>query len=170
VNEIPALLLSGMDRVRVPLDLSCRAGYGTSSLLCVDRGLYRTSKPSVSSSSFRYTSTLSTKPVTTLAFLYSFIQALEQIFFLFFFVGLAWAWVVLAGLCVNRARTGNYSQSRLQANQEKYAYLQETDPTQYGRRIIFEGSYIEAGPAIICGAFLGVGCAFYVSHKSLEYT
>jgi len=92
-----------------------------------------------------------------------FIQAAEQIFFLFFFVGLAWGWVVLAGLCVNAARTGNFSQSRLAANQAKYAYLQQSDPTQYGRRIIYEGSYIEAGPAVICAAFLGVGCAFYVS-------
>jgi hypothetical protein len=99
-------------------------------------------------------------------YLYSFIQAIEQIFFLFFYVGLAWAWVVLAGLCVNRARTGNFSQSRLQANQEKYAYLQQTDPTMYSRRIVFEGSYIEAGPAIICSAFLGVGTAFYVCQSN----
>ena len=97
-----------------------------------------------------------------------FVQAMEQIFFLFFFVGLAWGWVVIAGLCVDRARTGDFSQSRLQANQAKYAYLQQTDPTQYNRRIIFEGSYIEAGPAIICGAFLGVGCAFYASRLGYE--
>jgi hypothetical protein len=101
--------------------------------------------------------------LTSIVDLYRFVQALEQIFFLFFFVGLAWGWVVIAGLCVNATRTGNYSRSRLEANQAKYAYLQQTDPTQYGRRIIYEGSYIEAGPAVVCAAFLGVGVAFYVS-------
>lgn len=72
-------------------------------------------------------------------------------------------WVVLAGLCVNRARTGDVNQTRYEENAAKFAYLRDSDPAGFETKMIYEGTYIEPGTAAICAVFLGVGCAFYVS-------
>lgn len=71
----------------------------------------------------------------------SFVQALEQIFFLFFFVGLAWAWVAIAGVCINAARTGNINTAFLKENQAAYGGLSATNPQQYNRRIVRPDMY-----------------------------
>lgn len=99
----------------------------------------------------------------TAVYLPSFIQAVEQLFFLFLLVGMSWAWVCLGVFCQGLARDGTDESARLQQNQSKYAGLQATNPTLYARSLVFDGSYIQTAPSVICCVFLATGSAFFVS-------
>lgn len=90
-----------------------------------------------------------------------FVQVLEQYAFLFFFVGLSWAWVCLAAWFVSLARKGTVNEQLLQQLQQQNAGLAATNPQQYNRLIIFSGTYIEAGPAVISAIMLGIGTGFF---------
>jgi hypothetical protein len=50
------------------------------------------------------------------------------------------------------------------AAEEKWAYLQ-SNPTSYQMRIIYEGTYIQAKPSIVCAVFLSVGTGVFVSFR-----
>jgi hypothetical protein len=50
------------------------------------------------------------------------------------------------------------------AAEEKWAYLQ-SNPTIYQMRIIYEGTYIQAKPSIVCSVFLSVGTGVFVSFE-----
>lgn len=118
-----------------------------------------------------------------------FVQAMEQIVYLWVFVGLAWAWVAICAACISAVRTNYVNPTFLAEVERKYSGLKATNPEQYQRRIvsnfvpyiiaeyhydvdlccilsllkIFEGTYIQAKPAVLCAVFLAVGTAFLVS-------
>ncbi|KAJ9122481.1 hypothetical protein QFC22_001909 [Naganishia vaughanmartiniae] len=88
-----------------------------------------------------------------------FIQAMEQIIYLWVFVGLAWVWVIICAACISAVRTNDVNPAFLAQVENKYSGLKATNPEQYQRRIIFEGTYIQAKPAVLCAVFLAVGTA-----------
>lgn len=111
------------------------------------------------------------------------VQAMEQIIYLWVFVGLAWAWVAICAACISAVRTNYVNPAFLAEVERKYAGLKATNPEQYQRRIvselarrvrrgkldslyscsqIFEGTYIQAKPAVLCAVFLAVGTAVLV--------
>lgn len=109
------------------------------------------------------------------------VQAMEQIIYLWVFVGLAWAWVAICAACISAVRTNYVNPTFLAQVERKFAGLKATNPEQYQRRIvsdlgrrlkqsysplfilqIFEGTYIQAKPAVFCAVFLAIGTAALV--------
>jgi hypothetical protein len=67
-----------------------------------------------------------------------FVQAMEQIIYLWVFVGLAWAWVAICAACISAVRTNYVNPAFLAEVERKYAGLKATNPEQYQRRIVSE--------------------------------
>lgn len=65
-----------------------------------------------------------------------FVQAMEQIVYLWVFVGLAWAWVAICAACISAVRTNYVNPAFLAEVERKYAGLKATNPEQYQRRIV----------------------------------
>ncbi|KAJ9106854.1 hypothetical protein QFC19_002983 [Naganishia cerealis] len=65
-----------------------------------------------------------------------FVQAMEQIIYLWVFVGLAWVWVVICAACISAVRTNDVNESFLAQVEHKYSGLKATNPEQYQRRIV----------------------------------
>jgi hypothetical protein len=65
-----------------------------------------------------------------------FVQAMEQIIYLWVFVGLAWAWVAICAACISAVRTNYVNPTFLAAVERKYSGLKATNPEQYQRRIV----------------------------------
>ncbi|WVQ83523.1 hypothetical protein IAT38_005664 [Cryptococcus sp. DSM 104549] len=84
------------------------------------------------------------------------IQSLEKYLNLFFFAGLAWAWTTLAVFIAHKTRVPT-DPAKIAAAEARWSYLQYTDPERYQLRLIFEGTYIQAKPAIVCCIFLAAG-------------
>lgn len=64
------------------------------------------------------------------------VQAMEQIIYLWVFVGLAWAWVAICAACISAVRTNYVNPAFLAEVERKYAGLKATNPEQYQRRIV----------------------------------
>lgn len=65
-----------------------------------------------------------------------FVQAMEQIIYLWVFVGLAWAWVAICAACISAVRTNYVNPTFLAEVERKYSGLKATNPEQYQRRIV----------------------------------
>jgi hypothetical protein len=65
-----------------------------------------------------------------------FIQAMEQIVYLWVFVGLAWVWVIICAACISAVRTNYVNPAFLAQVENKYSGLKATNPEQYQRRIV----------------------------------
>lgn len=65
-----------------------------------------------------------------------FIQAMEQIVYLWVFVGLAWVWVIICAACISAVRTNDVNPAFLAQVEHRYAGLKATNPEQYQRRIV----------------------------------
>ncbi|KAL7419840.1 hypothetical protein Q5752_005756 [Cryptotrichosporon argae] len=85
----------------------------------------------------------------------SLIQALEIFLNLFFFCGLGWAWVCLGVFCADKTRVPT-SAAVIAAAEAKWAAY-ASSPTIYQVKIIYDGTYLQAKPAVICALFLAVG-------------
>lgn len=64
------------------------------------------------------------------------VQAMEQIIYLWVFVGLAWVWVVICAACISAVRTNYVNPTFLAEVERKFAGLKATNPEQYQRRIV----------------------------------
>ncbi|WWC59927.1 uncharacterized protein I303_102489 [Kwoniella dejecticola CBS 10117] len=84
------------------------------------------------------------------------VQQFEVYLNLFFFNGLAWAWVALGVFIAGKTRQTT-DPAKIAAAEAKYAYLQNANPTTYRERILYDGTYLQAKPAVICAIFLAVG-------------
>ncbi|WWC68937.1 uncharacterized protein I206_102873 [Kwoniella pini CBS 10737] len=84
------------------------------------------------------------------------VQQFEVYLNLFFFNALAWAWVALGVFIAGKTRQIT-DPSKIAAAEAKYSYLQNTNPTTYRERILYDGTYLQAKPAVICAIFLAVG-------------
>ncbi|KAK8861286.1 hypothetical protein IAR55_002105 [Kwoniella newhampshirensis] len=84
------------------------------------------------------------------------VQTLEIYLNLFFFNGLAWAWVALGVFIAGRTRVPT-DPARIAAAEAKYRYLEAMDPTTYRQRILYDGTYLQAKPAIVLAVFLAAG-------------
>ncbi|OCF58351.1 hypothetical protein L486_04383 [Kwoniella mangroviensis CBS 10435] len=84
------------------------------------------------------------------------VQQFEVYLNLFFFNGLAWAWVALAVFIAGNTRQTT-DPSKIAAAEAKYAYLRDSNPTTYRERILYDGTYLQAKPAVVCAIFLAVG-------------
>ncbi|KAG2004212.1 hypothetical protein CC2G_002792 [Coprinopsis cinerea AmutBmut pab1-1] len=77
-----------------------------------------------------------------------FISVLERELLILIFVGIAWAWSCLALALADLART----------NHNPNATIVE----------VLDGRYIETGPSVIIGAFLGLGSVFFLYIKARQ--
>ncbi|WVR04089.1 hypothetical protein IAU60_001088 [Kwoniella sp. DSM 27419] len=84
------------------------------------------------------------------------IQQVEVYLNLFFFNALAWAWVALGVFIAGRTRRPT-DPARVAAVEAKYAYLRDANPREYRLRVIYDGTYLQAKPAVVCSIFLAVG-------------
>nr|XP_019049909.1 hypothetical protein I302_00328 [Kwoniella bestiolae CBS 10118]OCF28839.1 hypothetical protein I302_00328 [Kwoniella bestiolae CBS 10118] len=84
------------------------------------------------------------------------VQQFEIYLNLFFFNGLAWAWVALAVFIAGKTRQTT-DPAKIASAEAKYAYLGDSNPTTYRERILYDGTYLQAKPAVICAVFLAVG-------------
>ncbi len=66
----------------------------------------------------------------------SFIQTVEMNFYLFFYVGLSWAWCVLAAFIADKTRTNQVNAALLEQNENRFAGLKATNPEQYNRALV----------------------------------
>ncbi|WVF66724.1 hypothetical protein IAT40_001466 [Kwoniella sp. CBS 6097] len=84
------------------------------------------------------------------------IQQVEVYMNLFFYNGLAWAWVALGVFVAGKTREPT-DPAKIAAAEAKWAYLRDTEPRTYQERILYDGTYLQAKPAVICAIFLAVG-------------
>ncbi|WWC87577.1 uncharacterized protein L201_002467 [Kwoniella dendrophila CBS 6074] len=84
------------------------------------------------------------------------VQQFEVYLNLFFFNGLAWAWVSLGVFIAGKTRQTT-DPAKVAAAEAKYAYLRESNPVTYQENILYAGTYLQAKPAVICAIFLSVG-------------
>ncbi|OXG24105.1 hypothetical protein C361_02654 [Cryptococcus neoformans Tu259-1] len=84
------------------------------------------------------------------------VQTLEKYVNLFFFTALSWVWVIITVLIAGATR-GPSDPDKVAAVEAKWAYLKDVDPTKYRQRIIFDGTYLQAKPAVVCCVFLSAG-------------
>nr|XP_031859088.1 uncharacterized protein CI109_005438 [Kwoniella shandongensis]KAA5526160.1 hypothetical protein CI109_005438 [Kwoniella shandongensis] len=84
------------------------------------------------------------------------VQTLEIYFNLFFFNGLAWAWVALGVFIAGRTRVPT-DPAKVAAAEAKFQYLEAMEPTTYRQRILYDATYLQAKPAIVCAVFLSAG-------------
>lgn len=90
-----------------------------------------------------------------------FVQSVELYLNLFFFVGIAWAWVCLAVFIAGLTRSDQYNADRLAIEAAKWSQLRVLDDKGYQRKLIYDATYLQAKPVIVCAAFLAVGVGFY---------
>ncbi|WVQ74377.1 hypothetical protein IAR50_003978 [Cryptococcus sp. DSM 104548] len=84
------------------------------------------------------------------------VQTLEKYINLFFFAAMSWVWVIIA-IAIAGATRGPPNLDKLAKAEAKWGYLKESNPTKYQQRIIFDGTYLQAKPAVVCAVFLAAG-------------
>ncbi|KIR40091.1 hypothetical protein I307_04809 [Cryptococcus deuterogattii 99/473] len=84
------------------------------------------------------------------------VQTLEKYLYLFVFTALSWVWVIIAVLIAGATRVPP-DPNRVAAAEAKWAYLKDINPAKYQQRIIFDGTYLQAKPAVVCSIFLSAG-------------
>ncbi|WVQ94336.1 hypothetical protein IAU59_001415 [Kwoniella sp. CBS 9459] len=84
------------------------------------------------------------------------VQQIEVYMNLFFFNGLAWAWVALGVFIAGKTREPT-DPAKIAAAEAKWAYLRDAEPRTYQERILYDGTYLQAKPAIVCAIFLAAG-------------
>ncbi|OCF42538.1 hypothetical protein I317_03654 [Kwoniella heveanensis CBS 569] len=84
------------------------------------------------------------------------VQQVEVYMNLFFYNGLAWAWVALGVFIAGKTREPT-DPAKIAAAEAKWAYLRDIEPRTYQERILYDGTYLQAKPAVVCAIFLAAG-------------
>ncbi|ORX36432.1 hypothetical protein BD324DRAFT_580777 [Kockovaella imperatae] len=92
-----------------------------------------------------------------------FIQSLEIYINLYSFAAIGWAWTALGVFIAGQIRVP-LSDDRIAEARAKWAPF-ESSAASLDRRLIFEGTYIEARSASVLAVFLGVGTGTFLWYK-----
>ncbi|KLT41025.1 hypothetical protein CC85DRAFT_297212 [Cutaneotrichosporon oleaginosum] len=84
-----------------------------------------------------------------------FVQFIEVMCNLYFYISLAWAWCCI-GIRVADATRQPFDSAKVAAKMAQYA---GESPTNQQMRVMFDGTYLQAGPAIVSCVWLSVGTA-----------
>ncbi|TYJ59015.1 hypothetical protein B9479_000003 [Cryptococcus floricola] len=84
------------------------------------------------------------------------VQTLEKYINLFLFASMSWVWVIIA-IAIAGATRGPLDLDKVAKAEAKWGFLKESNPTKYQQRIIFDGTYLQAKPAVVCAVFLSAG-------------
>ncbi|WRT65402.1 uncharacterized protein IL334_002345 [Kwoniella shivajii] len=84
------------------------------------------------------------------------VQQCEVYLNLFFFNALAWAWVALGVFIAGKTRQPT-DPAKIAAAEAKWAYLRDVSAREYQAKILYDATYLQAKPAVVCAIFLSVG-------------